>query len=200
MTDTIAKFHDAASNGDIPMIRDILKTGVNINARNKQQRTAILMAAIHQQYDTVQLLIEAGADINLQDETCLNPFLWGCLNNDLILVKMMIQAKTDLTRLTRFGGVGITPAAEKGFVDIVKELLDTTNININHTNFVGWTPLLEAIVLNDGGAHSQEIVELLLKHGANPNMTDMYGKTPLTLANEKGYHAIAQLLITFGGV
>lgn len=52
-----------------------------------------------------------------------------------------------------------------------------TDINVNHTNFVGWTPLLEAIVLNDGGEKQQEIVKLLLEHGANPHMTDKYGKT-----------------------
>lgn len=73
----------------------------------------------------------------------------------------------------------------------MRELLTRTEINVNHTNFVGWTPLLEAIVLNDGGAKQQEIVKLLLEHGANPHMTDKYGKSPLTLAREK---AITKLL------
>lgn len=86
----------------------------------------------------------------------------------------------------------------KGHVEIVRELLLRTDINVNHTNFVGWTPLLEAIVLNDGGAKQQEIVKLLLDHGANPHMTDKYGKTPLELAREKGYHEIAELLIAAG--
>ncbi|MDM3288058.1 ankyrin repeat domain-containing protein, partial [Citrobacter sp. Cf042] len=104
----------------------------------------------------------------------------------------------DLNCLSRFGGVGITPASEKGHVEIVRELLLRTDINVNHTNFVGWTPLLEAIVLNDGGAKQQEIVKLLLDHGANPHMTDKYGKTPLELAREKGYHEIAELLIAAG--
>ncbi|MHC5224814.1 ankyrin repeat domain-containing protein [Ignatzschineria sp. LJL83] len=192
-------FHQAAIEGDIPTLKKGLASGININTTNKQLRTAILMASMHQQYETVQFLIDAGADINLQDETCFNPFLWGCLNDDLKLVQIMIKAKPDLTVLTRFGGVGITPAAEKGHLEIVKELLEKTDINFNHTNFVGWTPLLEAIVLNDGGARQQEIIRLLLSHGANPNMTDMYGKTPLFLAKEKGYKEIADLLVAAGG-
>lgn len=53
-------------------------------------------------------------------------------------------------------------------------------------------------MLNDGGAKQQEIVKLLLDHGANPHMTDKYGKTPLELAREKGYHEIAELLIAAG--
>jgi ankyrin repeat protein len=39
---------------------------------------------------------------------------------------------------------------------------------------------------NDGGANQQEIVKLLLDNGANPHMTDKYGKSPLELAREKG--------------
>ncbi|HCB2773643.1 TPA: ankyrin repeat domain-containing protein, partial [Escherichia coli] len=114
------------------------------------------------------------------------------------LLRTVLPANPDLNCLTRFGGVGITPACEKGHVEIVRELLMRTDINVNHTNFVGWTPLLEAIVLNDGGEKQQEIVKLLLEHGANPHMTDKYGKTPLELAREKGYHKIAELLISAG--
>lgn len=198
MPDAVTLFHEAASKGDIPALKKALQNGIDINAVNRQQRTAILIAAMNKQYDTVQFLIDAGADINFQDETCFNPFLWGCLNDDLTLVKIMVKAKADLTLLTRFGGVGITPAAEKGHVEIVRELLETTDINFNHTNFVGWTPLLEAIVLNDGGEKQQEIVRLLLKHGANPQMTDKYGKTPLYLAREKGYQEIVDLLLAAG--
>jgi uncharacterized protein len=58
--------------------------------------------------------------------------------------------------------------------------------------------LLEAIVLNDGGAKQQEIVKLLLDNGASPHMTDKYGKSPLELAREKGFHEIADLLLAAG--
>lgn len=59
-------------------------------------------------------------------------------------------------------------------------------------------PLLEAIVLNDGGIKQQAIVQLLLEHGASPHLTDKYGKTPLELARERGFEEIAQLLIAAG--
>ncbi len=64
-----------------------------------------------------------------------NPFLIGCLNNDLTLLRTVLPANPDLNCLTRFGGVGITPACEKGHVEIVRELLMRTDINVNHTNF-----------------------------------------------------------------
>ncbi len=194
----ITEFLLAAEQGNSDGLKSCLDKKVDINATNREGRTAIIIASLNKHYDCVSLLISAGADINKQDQTCFNPFLIGYLNNDLTLLRTVLPANPDLNCLTRFGGVGITPACEKGHVEIVRELLMRTDINVNHTNFVGWTPLLEAIVLNDGGEKQQEIVKLLLEHGANPHMTDKYGKTPLELAREKGYHKIAELLISAG--
>jgi ankyrin repeat protein len=197
-TNLIADYLLAAQQGELAKLKSCLRQGVDINAVNRQGQTAITLASLNKKYDSVATLIDAGADINKQDHTCLNPFLICCLNNDLTLLRLILPARPDLNRLTRFGGVGLTPACEKGHLDIVQELLHRTAINLNHTNFVGWTPLLEAIVLNDGGETQQAIVALLLEHGASPHMTDKYGKTPLELAREKGFEEIAQLLIAAG--
>ncbi|MNB83953.1 Ankyrin repeats (3 copies) [compost metagenome] len=194
----VTEFLLAAEQGNLDALKACLEKGVDINATNRQKRTAIITASLKKHYPCVEFLISAGADIDQQDQTCFNPFLISCLTNDLTLLRIILPANPDLDRLSRFGGVGITPASEKGHVEIVRELLTHTDINVNHTNFVGWTPLLEAIVLNDGGPKQQEIVKLLLDHGANPHMTDKYGKTPLELARKKGYHAIAELLLAAG--
>ncbi|MGG4664666.1 ankyrin repeat domain-containing protein [Providencia vermicola] len=192
------EFLTAAEKGQLDLLKSCLEKGVDINTTNRQGRTAIVNASLNKHYECVSFLISAGADIDKQDQTCFNPFLLSCLNNDLTLLRLVLPAKPNLDLLTRFGGVGITPASEKGHVEIVRELLEKTEINVNHTNFVGWTPLLEAIVLNDGGEKQQQIVKLLLDHGANPHMTDKYGKKPLELAREKGYHEIAELLVAAG--
>ncbi|MDR2227698.1 MULTISPECIES: ankyrin repeat domain-containing protein [Providencia] len=198
-TSTLAQeFLTAAEKGQLELLKNCIEKGVDINTTNRQGRTAIVNASLNKHYECVSFLINAGADIDKQDQTCFNPFLLSCLNNDLTLLRLVLPAKPNLDLLTRFGGVGITPASEKGHVEIVRELLEKTEINVNHTNFVGWTPLLEAIVLNDGGEKQQQIVKLLLEHGANPHMTDKYGKKPLELAREKGYHEIAELLVAAG--
>ncbi|MXF13964.1 ankyrin repeat domain-containing protein [Escherichia coli] len=160
----------AAQQGDIDKVKTCLALGVDINTCDRQGKTAITLASLYQQY--------------------------AC--DDLTLLRIILPAKPDLNCVTRFGGVGLTPACEKGHLSIVKELLAHTEINVNQTNHVGWTPLLEAIVLNDGGIKQQAIVQLLLEHGASPHLTDKYGKTPLELARERGFEEIAQLLIAAG--
>jgi uncharacterized protein len=196
--DTLDRYFQAAARGDQATVEAAIADGVDIDATNRRRQTAILVAAMNGRYELVERLAAAGADVDKQDETCFNPFLYGCVKNDLELVRIMLRAGADVDRLTRFGGVGVHPAAEKGYVELVRELLETTRVNVNHTNWVGWTPLLEAIVLNDGGPGQQEIVRLLLEHGANPQMTDKYGRTPLELAEELGYAEIAGLLSAAG--
>ncbi|RMB61371.1 ankyrin repeat domain-containing protein [Tessaracoccus antarcticus] len=173
--------------------------GRDLNATDTVGRTAVLIAAKAQRHDVVAALIEAGADLNAQDNISLNPFLWGCISGDLELVRMTVEAGTDLTLVTRFGGAGIHPPAEKGHVDVVRYLAEETDVNVNLTNICGWTPLLEAIILQDGGPVQQEIVALLLDAGADPTMVDQWGVSPLEHARDKGFTEIADLLTAAQG-
>ena len=184
----------AVAEGNLVQVKDLLAQGVEINARDKGKQTPILVAAQHKHYELVEYLAKEGADINAQCNKNLNPFLYGCISDDLRLVKLMVGLGADLTRLTRFGGNGLTPAAEKGHESIVKFLLENTDINVNLTNTVGWTALIEAIILNDGGEKMQRIVRLLLEHDADPYMTDEWGVPPIELARRKGYQEIADII------
>ena len=168
--------------------------GRDLDATDTVGRTAALIAAKAGRRDVLAALIEAGADINKQDNICLNPFLWGCISGDLETVRMTVEAGADLNRLTRFGGAGIHPPAEKGHVDVVRYLAEETDVNVNLTNICGWTPLLEAVILQDGGPVQQKIVKLLLDAGADPGMVDQWGVTPLQHATDKGFTEIMNLL------
>lgn len=188
------RYLEAAAAGELDSVKAALADGADKDAVDREEATAILRAARGGHLDVVRTLIAEGVDIDAQDQTCFNPFIHGCIHNDLELVKTMVEAGCDLKRLTRFGGNGLTPAAEKGHVEIVRYLLENTRINVNLTNTLGWTALIEAIILNDGGPVAQEIVTLLLRHGAKPGMTDERGITPLELARKHGHHGIAAII------
>lgn len=178
-------------------VRDLLAAGADpdATATTEQQRSsAALIAARSGNLEALDALIEAGADINAQNRISLNPFLWACLSGDVDTVRRMVEAGADTERLTRFGGVGIHPAAERGHVDVVRFLAESTDINVNHTNLCGWTPLLEAVILGDGGPGQQEIVKILLRAGADPKLTDQWGVEPLEHARQMGFAAIALIL------
>ena len=94
----IADYFLAAEQGNITKLKACLASGVDINASNRQGRTAITLASLNKHYACVSVLIAAGADINKQDQTCFNPFLISCLNNDVELLRLILPANPDLER------------------------------------------------------------------------------------------------------
>ena len=185
----------AAESGGTPTTLSLLEAGANINATDERGRTAVMAATHANQVETVRALINAGADINIRDNRLDNPFLYASAEGLFEIVKLTIDANAD-TRLTnRFGGTALIPAAERGHVEIVQELLTRTDVDVNHINNLGWTALLEAIILSDGGERHQQIVQLLVDHGANINIPDKNGVTPLEHARARGFRVIEQILL-----
>jgi ankyrin repeat protein len=98
----------------------------------------------------------------------------------------------------RYGGNALIPACERGHVETVKLLL-TTKIDVNHVNNLGWTCLLEIVILGDGGPRHVEITKLVLAAGANPNIADKDGVSPLAHARAKAQREVAALIAAAGG-
>ena len=185
----------AAEAGDIAVVTHLLQAGVDVNATDGTDRTAVMAATHANQVEIVRMLIEAGADINIRDNRLDNPFLYASAEGLFEIVKLCIDANAD-TRLTnRFGGTALIPAAERGHIEIVRELLTHTDVDVNHVNNLGWTALMEAIVLSDGGPNHQQIVQLLVEHGANINIPDKNGITPLQHAQARGFKEIETILL-----
>lgn len=188
----------AAEAGDTTAVLQLLRDGAAINAQDARGRTAILAATHGNHPETVAALIRAGADINLRDNRRDNVFLYAGAEGLLDILKLAIEAGAD-TRLTnRFGGTALIPASERGHVEVVTELLTRTDVDVNHVNNLGWTALLEAIILSSGGPRHQEIVRLLIAHGADVNLADGNGVTPLQHARTRGFTEIADQLIAAG--
>ena len=141
----------------------------------------------------VRALVDAGADVDLQDETRANALLAVGETGDVEVLREVLRADPDLTRTNRFGGTALIPAADRGHVEMVRALLET-EIDVDHVNNLGWTALLEAVILGDGGPRHQEIVRLLLEAGARRDLADRDGVTPLEHARRSGYTEIEELL------
>lgn len=184
----------AATEGDIETVLELLEGGADINATNNQGVTAVMAATQKNNIDTVKILIEQGADIDIRNNNMDNVLLYAGAEGLLEIVKLAIQAGADTTITNRFGGTALIPASDRGHVDIVKELLTNSDTDVNHLNNLHWTALLEAVILGDGKENYQEIVQLLVEHGADVNISDRDGVTPLEHAERRGFKEIERIL------
>jgi ankyrin repeat protein len=187
----------AAERGDADAVAVALRAGADIEARDERDRTALLLAATHDHVPVAHVLVAMGADPDALDDRHDTPWLVTGVTGSVAMLEALLPAGPDLTIRNRFGGLSPIPAAERGHVAYVRRVV-RTDVDLDHVNDLGWTALLEAIILGDGGEDHQEIVRILLKAGADPKIPARDGVTPLEHARERGYGAIAALLRAAG--
>ncbi|MFB7053062.1 ankyrin repeat domain-containing protein [Streptomyces vinaceus] len=185
---------DAARAGDAVAVRAAVEGGANVEVRDEELRTPLLLASLANHVEAARVLVAAGADVDAQDARQDSAWLVTGVTGSVAMLRVLLPAGPDLRRTNRFGGVAHIPASERGHVAYVREVLAVTDIEVDHVNRLGWTALLEAVILGDGGPAHQEIVRLLLAAGADRELADGDGVTALAHAERRGYAGIAELL------
>ncbi|MFD7127078.1 MULTISPECIES: ankyrin repeat domain-containing protein [Streptomyces] len=183
----------AARTGDTEGVRTAIEGGARVDVRDDELRTPLLLLlAVH--VEAARLLVAAGADPDAQDRREESPWLATGVTGSVAMLRVLLPAGPDLTLRNRFGGVSLIPASERGHVAYVREVLRVTDIDVDHVNRLGWTALLEAVILGEGGLAHQQVVELLLAAGATRDLPDGDGVTPLAHAERRGFAELAALL------
>ncbi len=185
---------EAVQVGNTGKALELVAMNAPLEARDAENRTALLLATRGNLVEVAAALVKAGADVNARDSIHDTPFLYaGAEGRNDILKLILATGKANLRDTNRYGGTALIPAAHHGHPETVRLLLATA-IDVNHVNNLGWTALLEAVILGDGGPVYQEIVELLLAGGADAGIADKDGVTPLAHAKSRGFTEIARMI------
>ena len=189
-------FFKAVRNGDLITVKNQLINNKLVNSKDASNETGIIIATDRNDIAMVKLFLEHSADVNIASDKIDNtPIMIASVKGYTDLVQLLVEkSNPDMTILNGYGGTALIPACERGHVAVVRLLLEKTNVNVNHINKLGWTAMLEAIVLSNGGKSQQEIVKLLLAHGADKNIADKNGITPLEHAQRKGFKQLVEIL------
>ena len=185
---------EAVDRGDATMVTKILQDKLSLEIKNEKGRTALMEAVYKTDNKIAVLLITAGADVNAQDGIKNSPFLYAGAEGNVEIVKMALKHGANFKIYNRYGGTALIPAAEKGHLEVVKLLVNTPNFPIDHINNLGWTALLEAVLLSDGGQIHIDIVAALIDGGCDVNIADKNGITSLMHAKKQGYTEMVKLL------
>jgi uncharacterized protein len=183
----------AAAAGDADAVALALRAGADQETTDDRRRTPLLVAATNDHVDVARVLVALGANPNALDAQHDTPWLVTGVTGSVPMLEALLPAHPDLAIRNRFGGLSVIPASERGHVEYVRRVVQT-GIDVNHVNDLGWTALLEAVILGDGGPGHQEIVRILMAAGADRSIADHNGVTALRHAQRKGYREIAAIL------
>jgi len=187
------EFLDAARNGDLKRVQEILKKRkVNINKKDEDGRTALMLASEYGHIEVVKSLLANGANINENGYFGETALILASENRRIEIVKYLLANGANINDKDNYGTTALISASQEGPIEIVKSLL-ANGANVNEKDKYGKTALISA----SQWGHI-EIVKSLLANGANINDKDKYGITALIWAIKKGHIEVVKYLLANG--
>lgn len=191
--------HAAAARGDVAAIEQLIKGGADKEAVDSRQRTPLHVAAFQKRHDAARALMRLGADPNKLEIDRYDIITIASVANDVPMLKIAIEGGGNPRAITsRYDGTALIAAAHLGHADVVRTLI-AAKAPLDHVNNLGWTALIESIVLGDGGKNHTDTLRALVEAGANVNLADRNGTTPLGLAKGRSYREMVAILEKAGG-
>jgi ankyrin repeat protein len=186
--------HAAAASGDTAAIERAFMSGGDIEARDPLGRTPLMVAAYRHDTAAARELLRLGANPNALENQSYDLITIAAVLDDLEMLNLAIASGGNTRAITSpYKGTALIAAAHLGHAEVVAALI-AAKAPLDHVNNLGWTALIEAIVLGDGGERHQATVEALIKGGADLSLPDRQGASPLALARGRGYAKITEML------
>ena len=187
--------HAAAQRGDAGEIEKLAAGGgVDLEERDGSGRTAVHIAAFAGQGAALGMLGAAGADMNALEGGRYDAVTIAAVADDTATLAAALAAGNKPDNVTSvWDGNALIAAAHEGNHESIA-LLIAAGSRLDHVNSLGWTAVIESIVLGDGGPRHQQSLKKLLDAGADRTIRDREGRLPLDLARERGFAAMVGLL------
>ena len=190
--------HAAAWQGDGARIAQLLTAGADPNTRDSHGRTPLHVAVFAKRREAVRALAHGGADLGALENDRYDAVTIAAVADDEATLALLLRlgASAKLTT-SRYDGTALIAAAHLGHDGVVRQLIEA-GAPLDHVNNLHWTALIEAIVLGDGGPRHVATLRLLVEAGANTQLADRSGRTPLQLARGRGYTTMEKILLHAG--
>lgn len=189
--------HFASAYSNVEVVRMLLAGGAFLGARDSQRATPLHVAVFFDRHDIALVLLRAGAPVgeeNIDGNTALHI---ACSGGGRFALSMACALLGHGAPTTCRNVDGLTPlhlAVQSSRADIALAVLEERGGQLSAISHpdedMGHTPLHSAVQANAG-----DMVAILLKFGAPVNKQNIEGASPLYVACEEGYFAIAQRLL-----
>jgi len=186
--------HRAAWHGDLPKLKSLISSGANLDARDARGRTPLHVATYARQREAVKLLAKAGANLDQLEDDRYDAVTIASVADDVTTLTLLLSLGANAGQTTsRYDGTALIAAAHLGHDEVVRRLI-AAGAPLDHVNNLHWTAVIESIVLGNGGPRHQETLRALIQAGANLQLADRQGNSPLQLAKSRGYKEMIAML------
>jgi uncharacterized protein len=190
--------HRAAALGEAAEAVRLIEAGADVNGRDGHQRTPLHVATYFRRHAMITVLARAGADLGAKERDRYDSVTIAAVADDVGTLRVLLDLGASAKLVTsRHNGTALIAAAHLGHDEVVKVLI-RAGAPLDHVNSLGWTALIEAIVLGKGGPRHTETLRALVRAGANVNVPDRDGMTPRALAWARGYWDMVRILENAG--
>ncbi|KAL2609562.1 hypothetical protein R1flu_028135 [Riccia fluitans] len=181
------------ARGEIDDVRFVIQRRSHPNKPDDQTgRTALHIAAASGNVDMVEMLLEAGAIVDVVSKSGQTPLLEAVYMGHFEIVLSLLGRGASTEAKNSIGWTAIHLAASWNHVDIVSLLIEK-GAELEAADREGRTALHSAVT--EGHV---ECVKLLLEAGADPDARSLDGRTALYRAAAKGDEVLAELLLEWG--
>jgi ankyrin repeat protein len=187
-----ARLIKAVYNGDATATIELLINGADVNARDSNGNTALMIAIFENHATLFEILIAAEANINLANKSGRTALIWAILFSDVNTVRALLERAADVNVQENSGDTALIWAAcnmgGKDNIDkslLFVELLLNYKADVNKQNHDGRTALVQAVYSGTLQIlHNFKIVEILIN-----------AKSDVTLKDKRGYTALQRAKI-----
>ncbi|XP_058429134.1 ankyrin repeat and SOCS box protein 3 isoform X1 [Marmota monax] len=195
-SDTCSTVGLAAREGNVKILRKLLKKGHSIDVADNRGWMPIHEAAYHNSVECLRMLIHADSSENYIKTKTFEGFFalhLAASQGHWKIAQILLEAGADPNATTLEETTPLFLAVENGQIDVLRLLLrHGANVNGSHS-MCGWNSLHQASFQENA-----EIIKLLLKKGANKECQDDFGITPLFVAAQYGKLESLNILISSG--
>ena len=170
---------------------------VEVNyAANDDSFIALHCAVQEGHADVVEVLIDAGADIDAKTSDACTPFHYACEDGKLTILKMLLKAGANVCATYNDGDTCLKAASGNGHTETVRYLVGLKEVDVNHTADGGETALHHAVIRNNES--HPEVVQVLIDAGADIEIKNGNGRSPLHTASRFGKLGTVKMLVRAG--
>ncbi|XP_053236918.1 kinase D-interacting substrate of 220 kDa isoform X2 [Podarcis raffonei] len=178
---------------NVPALKALLEKCKDVDERNENGQTPLMLAAEQGNLEIVQELIKKGANCNLEDADNWTALISAAKEGHAAIVSELLNCNVNMEHRDMGGWNALMWACYKGRTEAAELLLERGA----NPNITGLQYSVYPIIWAAGRGHSR-IVQLLLHHGAKVNCSDKYGTTPLIWAARKGHLECVKYLLHMG--